>query len=137
MYRLDYKYMSSTNELLDLRRTLNLWWSKTNTGERAQSQCTGVSPTWSIAISIHLYYAHFGISPKKKTPDENMKVHINSKNACAQLCWTNLFIRNAHKLWWKHIYRIKSSMCIMWGNTWTNQQSDRIAQHLKYCFALS
>ncbi len=50
--------------------------------------------------------------------DGNAKMRINSKNIhknlCAQLSRINFLSdkKNAHKLWWKHIYRINSTLCI-------------------------
>ncbi len=60
----------------------------------------------------------------KKTLDGNAKMYINSKNVHTKLLRTiekdNCFYlirKNAHKLWWKHIYRINPTMRfekVMW-----------------------
>ncbi len=72
----------------------------------------------------------------KKTLDGNAKMRINSKNAHKKTyahIWVGYIFypvwKNAHKLWWKHIYRINSSMriekvmwlCAMRRDNLTNQ----------------
>ncbi len=86
------------------------------------------------------FYAHFGLS-HKKTLDGNAKMRINSKNAHKKTyahIWVGYIFypvrQNAHKLRWKHIYRINSSMCIekiMWlcamrRDNLTNQRTDLV-----------
>ncbi len=90
---------------------------------------------WFIGcVSIHLYLCALKNHKKqhKKTLDGNGKMRIKTY---AHI-WVESFFysirKNLHKLWWKHIYRINSSMRIkkvMWlcalrrdnlANQWTN-----------------
>ncbi len=59
---------------------------------------------------------------------------INSKNVHKKTC-AHIWVRkNVHKLWWKHIYRINSSMhiekvfrvCAMRQDNLTNQRTDLV-----------
>ncbi len=85
-------------------------------------------------------YAHFGISHKTML-DGNAKMHINSKNVHKKTyahIWVGYIFypvrKNTHKLWWKHIYRINSSMriekvmwlCAMRRDNLTNQRTDLV-----------
>lgn len=64
-------------------------------------------------VSIHVFLCWFWDITWMETPDayKISKMHIN-KNVHANLRWIIFYSIKIHKLWWKHIYWINSSMSI-------------------------